>query len=235
MATINLILQGKGGVGKSLIASLLAQYLIHEGCQVASFDTDPVNASFAAYKALKVHMVDIMDGDTINTRHFDGLMETLIGLPEDVHAVIDNGASTFLPLSAYMAENAIPEFLQDHGHDLRIHTVITGGQAEGDTFQGLSTLLKTFSSSVTVWINPFFGKTDFLESSLCQDNLERFEAALILPNRKKETFGADMEQMLSMKLTFAEVFEHPQFQMMAQQRLKMMQRAIFEMLKEADI
>ena len=42
MSTVHLILQGKGGVGKSFIATLLAQYLQEKGVAVRCFDADPV-------------------------------------------------------------------------------------------------------------------------------------------------------------------------------------------------
>ena len=38
---IHLTLQGKGGVGKSLIAAILAQYLKGKGREVRCIDTDP--------------------------------------------------------------------------------------------------------------------------------------------------------------------------------------------------
>ena len=43
--TIHLILQGKGGVGKSVVASWLAEFLIGRGQPVrcVSIDGDPVN------------------------------------------------------------------------------------------------------------------------------------------------------------------------------------------------
>ena len=44
MATIHFILQGKGGVGKSMIASMLYQALLHYEKEVQAFDTDPVNS-----------------------------------------------------------------------------------------------------------------------------------------------------------------------------------------------
>jgi P-type conjugative transfer protein TrbG len=49
---IHLTLQGKGGVGKSLVASVLAQYLKEQGKDVRCIDTDPVNRTFAQYSAL---------------------------------------------------------------------------------------------------------------------------------------------------------------------------------------
>jgi len=50
--TIHLTLQGKGGVGKSLVASILAQYFRHRGTEIHCLDTDPVNQTFSQYTEL---------------------------------------------------------------------------------------------------------------------------------------------------------------------------------------
>lgn len=39
MAKIHFILQGKGGVGKSMISSLLAQYKLNQGESITCIDT----------------------------------------------------------------------------------------------------------------------------------------------------------------------------------------------------
>jgi CO dehydrogenase nickel-insertion accessory protein CooC1 len=47
MAKIHMVLQGKGGVGKSMIAAtVIAQYKASKGQQPLCIDTDPVNATF---------------------------------------------------------------------------------------------------------------------------------------------------------------------------------------------
>ena len=46
---IHMVLQGKGGVGKSFIAALMAQFLQDRGRDPVCIDTDPVNATFAGY------------------------------------------------------------------------------------------------------------------------------------------------------------------------------------------
>src|ERR1051325_6140975 len=51
-AEIHMTLQGKGGVGKSLVASVLAQYFGEQGRVVRCVDTDPVNRTLAQYSAL---------------------------------------------------------------------------------------------------------------------------------------------------------------------------------------
>ncbi len=238
MATINLVLQGKGGVGKSFIASLLAQYFLSRGYPICCFDTDPVNATFSGYKALQVNTVDIMDGDNINTSRFDQLIEALVSLPEGTEAIVDNGSSTFLPLGSYMKENRVAEMLQDNGHTIRTHTIITGGQGGGDTCQGLFSLLENKFKSITIWENPFFGKTDFLNEPFYLENKGKMgavEAIISLPDRKRETFGADIAKMLSMKLTFDEVLKRTDFTLMQRQRIVITKRELFELLEKAEL
>lgn len=97
MAKIHLVLQGKSGVGKSLIAVTIAQYKAMKGQKLLCLDTDPVNATFAGYQALNVRRLNILEGDEINTRHFDALVERIAASEGDV--IIDNGASSFVPLA----------------------------------------------------------------------------------------------------------------------------------------
>ena len=54
MATIHFIQQGKGGVGKSMIAVILYQVLGHLGKEIMAFDTDPVNSTLAGFREFAV-------------------------------------------------------------------------------------------------------------------------------------------------------------------------------------
>ncbi|WP_033480350.1 ArsA-related P-loop ATPase, partial [Xanthomonas phaseoli] len=73
MKKVHITLQGKGGVGKSLVASLIAQYLRQSDKDPVCVDTDPVNATFSAYEAFNARRLELMDGTKINERHFDDL------------------------------------------------------------------------------------------------------------------------------------------------------------------
>ncbi len=158
MSTIHFVLQGKGGVGKSLVASLLFQYLNGQGLPVSGVDTDPVNSTFSGYKELNIQPLNIMDGDDIDQRRFDSLMEIIFQQPKNSHIVIDNGAATFVPLCSYLKENSALDLLCNEGHDILLHTVITGGQAVVDTSAGLKTLAISFPTApLVVWLNRYFG------------------------------------------------------------------------------
>src|ERR1700685_4870409 len=92
--TIHLTLQGKGGVGKSLVASILAQYFRHRGAEIHCVDTDPVNQTFSQYAELAAEHLKLMHDGKIDSRGFDILMERL--LIEGGIFIVENGASTFI-------------------------------------------------------------------------------------------------------------------------------------------
>ena len=197
MSTIHFVLQGKGGVGKSLIASLLYQYLHQQGMSVSGVDTDPINSTFSGYKELSIQPLNIMEGDDIDQRRFDDLMEIIFKQPDEGHVVIDNGAATFLPLCSYLKDNDALDLLCNEGHVILLHTVITGGQAVVDTATGLKTLATSFPTApLIVWLNRYFGDIAmngkvFEEFKVYQDNYAKFRAVIEIPHLNKSTFGRD--------------------------------------------
>src|SRR5215471_11779742 len=233
-AAVHLSLQGKGGVGKSLIASILAQYLRHKGRQVQCVDTDPVNQTFSQYSALQVCHLNLLREGRIDPRAFDSLMERL--LTEDGLFVVDNGASTFIPLWHYILENNVVGVLREAGRRLYVHSVITGGQSLVDTLSGFGELAKTTADrNVIVWVNEYFGPVQdngkrFVEMRVFRENKEKVAGTVAIAKRSVDTFGRDVEEMLRRKLTFGEAIESPEFSIMARQRLKMVQADLFEQL-----
>lgn len=157
MAKVHIILQGKGGVGKSVIAAIVAQYKKSKGQEPTCIDTDPVNSTFEGYKYLNVTRLNIMTDDEINTRNFDSLVELIATTENDV--IIDNGASSFVPLSHYLISNEVPALLNEMGHEIVVHTVIAGSQSLLDTVNGFSQLADQFPKEAlfVVWLNPYWG------------------------------------------------------------------------------
>ena len=233
MATIHMVLQGKGGVGKSMIASFMTQYKLSKGRRPLCIDTDPVNASFQAYKSLKVQHLQIMKGDDIDPRSFDQLVEQVSKVKEDV--IIDNGASSFVPLSSYVISNQVPALLRDMGHQLVVHTVITGGQALSDTVHGFAQLVRQYPPEVlfVVWLNPYWGPIEregkaFEQMKAYLEHKDRVSAMVQLPDLKPETFGRDLSDMLQAHLTFDEAMALPSLTIMTRQRLSIIKKQLFE-------
>lgn len=156
---VHLTLQGKGGLGKSLVASLLAQYFLARGQPVRCIDTDPVNQTFSQYRLLKAEHIQLLRDGGVDQRGFDGLME--IVFREEGIFVVDNGTSTFIPLWNDLLEPNALEMLREAGRKVFVHTVITGGQALAATLKGFKSLAETSTDrNIVVWINEYFGKVE---------------------------------------------------------------------------
>lgn len=232
---VHFTLQGKGGVGKSFISSLLVQYLGGKGLPVTAVDTDPVNATLAGYKAFNTQRLELMENGSLIERNFDRLIEQVV--EEDTNFVIDNGAASFIPLSYYIAENDAINLIGENGKQVIIHTVITGGQALRDTLGGFASLAEQMpgNAELVVWLNEFFGDIEaegktFEEMKVYQNNKDRVRGIVRIARQTGSTFGEDVKLMLDSKLTFDEIKQSPDFGLMSKSRLSKVKTAIFEQL-----
>lgn len=213
MPKIHFVLQGKGGVGKSMCAFFLVQFLRRHDREVAAFDADPVNSTlyaFASSAGYPVERVELLDeADMLDPRRFDLLVDQLSRQPERTHSVVDNGSSSFLAAMGYLRESGVFDLLRENGHTVYAHTVITGGQAARDTLNGLEMLEKVFPGTpVIVWRNPFFGEVPPAKSS-CID----------LPEGNRSLSFRDVELILAEKLSFEDAMRQAE-SLMVRERLK---------------
>ncbi len=234
--------QGKGGVGKSVMAVYLAQYFLQRGINPILFDADIVNPTLSSFTKLGAQKVSLgLKPEVIDPRYFDLLMENLLNCRNDDYAIIDIGASSFLPLVAYMAENRIIDLFLDAGHKVRLQSIIVGGQPMLETMTNLSHILKNFPRAfVDIWLNEYFnpiitkdGKffedTDFFKTSQNQ-----IKSIIAIPSVNMATYGYDINKMLSNKLTFSEAIDdHINFNFMARQRLKNYSELVFNAIELA--
>lgn len=235
MSQVHFILQGKGGVGKTLVSSIFAQHRKNDDRDILCLDTDPVNASFAGFKTLGVRPIDIMKGTAIDPRRFDELMELLLNSEADL--VVDSGASTFLPLLAYLEETSAIPVLKDAGKSVLLHVVITGGQSKGDTLTGLEGIAERLGNHapIVVWVNEYFGQfsadgIDFEHTAVFKDHKDKISSIITIPERQAATFGKDISEMLRKKMTFNEVLASKDFNTMAKQRIKITRDLLYKQL-----
>jgi len=230
---IHIALQGKGGVGKSLISAILSQYLSSKGQDVCGIDADPVNQTLSEYQGLPVECLNLLREGSIEQREFDLLMERF--LKENGTFVVDTGASTFIPLWHYILENHAFDHLRQKGKRVFIHSVITGGQSLNDTLSGFEALAETREKNIVVWLNEYFGPVlqdgaGFADMAVCKRHANKLHGSVAIARRTADTFGRDMEEMISRKLTFDEAVKASDFTIMTKQRLLVVQRDLFEQL-----
>lgn len=233
--TVHLILQGKGGVGKSFVSSILAQYFKDKQKAVHCFDTDPVNATLAQYAELNAEHVNVLKRGAINEKEFDTIVEKVCR--EEGIYVIDTGATTFVPMWNYILENEILRFLEDHGRQVYVHSVVTGGQAMTDTLNGFGEVAKTAGhKNIIVWLNEYFGEVaghegkPFEELKVAQQHADRLVGSITIRERNSNTFGDDVKEMLERRLTFDSAIKSEDFSLVSKQRLAIVRRDLFEQL-----
>ena len=106
-----------------------------------------------------------------------------------------------------------------------------------DTVSGFAKIAATTSEkSIVVWVNEFFGPVvfqgrPFEEMKAYRDHAEKVHGVVIIPRRNRQTFGRDLEECLALKLTFEEAIKNGPMGLMSRQRLRVIQRELFEQLE----
>lgn len=240
------ILQGKGGVGKTTVSTFITQYLKDYLKQdYMAIDTDQVNASFASFKGLNVETINLMEENRITDTGWEMLANRLLDTDKP-NIIIDNGASSFVPLMNYAYDNDLFNILTSEEHSYEgtvfIHTVIAGGEGLAHTLAGLNTICNNFKNSNTriiVWINNFLGKvetqdkkiTDYLEY---KNNESKILGVVRIPTYKGDLFKKDLSDMLTHHRTFEEMKNDTSVFIMSRSRYVRMQKEMFAELNNVD-
>lgn len=236
---VHLVLQGKGGVGKSLISAILGQYFRVRKSPLHCYDTDPVNATFAQYQALAAEHINVLRRGAINDKRFDELFEKIC--QTEGICIVDTGATTFVPLWNYILENDILSFLAGRSRKVFVHTVVAGGQAMTDTLNGFERLAETTTEkNVIVWLNEYFGEVSndgkpFEQFRVAVEQAHKILGTVVIRERNPNTYGDDMRQMLTKRLTFEEAIRLGEFSLVSKQRLAIVRRELFEQLDRIEM
>jgi hypothetical protein len=117
-----------------------------------------------------------------------------------------------------------------------VHSVITGGQSLNDTLAGFEQLAETTrEKNIVVWLNEYFGAvlpagSLFRDMAVCRKHAGKVHGTVAIVRRTADTFGRDVEEMICNKMTFDEALNGSGFTIMAKQRLRVVQRDLFEQL-----
>ncbi len=155
--TIHLVIQPKGGSGKSFIAALLAEYLRSKGRLGLCIDLDVSNETFTEYAEFNVRRIDLIENKKVDQRKFDVFFENILKSKNDT--VVDTGANTYHPLTAYLEEEGFIGNLVEEGFHVVLHVPVTSAVTE--TLDGLVDIARAFPPmegvSIVVWANKTFG------------------------------------------------------------------------------
>ena len=137
MANIHLIGGEKGGVGKSVVARVLAQYMIDKGIPFLGFDTDRSHGSLLRFYADFASPVVVDRYESL-----DAVVEAASENREK-RVLVDLAAQTHEALVTWLDESGVLEALGENGLSLSYWHVMDSGR---DSVDLLKKLLDRFSS-----------------------------------------------------------------------------------------
>ena len=166
MSSLNFIGGEKGGVGKSVVARLLAQYFIDQDKAFIGFDTDRSHTSFTRFYAdyASPVLVDSFEG-------LDRMVSVFETAPEGElpRVVVDLAAQTAAPLARWIKDSDLLALLADMGITINFWHVADAGK---DSVDLLGRLVETYGAGPNYIIVKNQGRgTDFsqLDGSAAMD------------------------------------------------------------------
>jgi hypothetical protein len=157
MANIHLIGGEKGGVGKSMVSRVLAQYMIDKNIPFMGFDTDRSHGSLLRFYSDFASPVVVDRYESL-----DAVVEAAGDNP-DKRVLVDLAAQTHERLVKWMDESGVLEALSDHGLSLAYWHVMDSGK---DSVSLLKNLFDRFGSRLNYVL---------VLNQLRGDNFELFE------------------------------------------------------------
>lgn len=232
--SIHIVTQAKGGVGKSFISRILAQYL-REYMKVFCFDADPLNDGLVAFKGLEAHKLGLkmLNGNFDSRAYYDPLFETI--LLNDCAFLIDSGASTHINFISYIKGSDILNLFKENNRDITFHIPLSGAVDFNDCYKELLQLAELLpENKIIIWENSFNGNVD-----TSYRNEEKFKSLtnvlgiIELENLQGAPLLQDIELMHKQNLIFSEVDANPNyFGAIRRRRLSLYKHFIYDQLDE---
>ena len=139
MSTIHFVGGEKGGVGKSVVARLLAQYMIDHELPFIGFDTDKSHGSLLRFYSDYAAATIIDDYESLDT-----IIETASAQPEQ-RILVDLAAQTHQPLARWLDESGVLDLAEELGITICYWNVMDSGK---DCVDLLDKLLSQFGTQL---------------------------------------------------------------------------------------
>lgn len=162
--SLHIILSRKGGVGKSLIASILMEHFSRSGflSSPVGIDLDPKNSSFSDFSGFNVRTCEFLG---TGPAAFDALDKELVDIlnhsPAD-NFVFDTSGYGFDGLIRHLFSSGALDVLVEEGHKVVLHLPLVGGPSYSASKRSLTEVMKSCGEAmnIVVWINDYFGRPD---------------------------------------------------------------------------
>ena len=225
--TAHIVAAKKGGIGKTLSAAILTQYLRQIGIPVEAVDADPQAPKLSLIKALNAPLLPLIEHGEIKQSAFDPTFSHIV--KSQNATLIDTGSGAFLPILKYMRDNQLFDLLKQVNKQLFFHVIVISGPEKLNTAEGAAELLEKTKGSgakVVIWQNERNGIPQFEGKSMettdwYQENINQIAGIVKIRDYNNSAFAADFLTMMEDNLTYQEIMDgkSKSFDFMRQNRI----------------
>jgi len=229
MAQIHFIGGEKGGVGKSLVARVLAQYLIDHERPFLGFDTDKSHGALMRFYAGYASPVVVDRYESL-----DAIVEAAVAAP-DRSILVDMAAQTQDALTQWMDDSALIELSSELGLGLTYWHVMDSGR---DSVDLLKKLLDRFGSRLNYVLvqNHIRGDNfDILEASGEKKRALELHARVINIKRLHEASMIKIDSHSSSFWSATQSTDEHALGLLERQRVKMWLNSAYAELERAGV
>jgi hypothetical protein len=177
MSIIHFVGGEKGGVGKSVLARLLAQYMIDHELPFIGFDTDKSHGSLLRFYSDYAAATIIDDYQSLDT-----IIETASAQAEQ-RILVDLAAQTHQPLARWLDESGVLELAEELGITICYWNVMDSGKDCVDLLDHLLSQFGTQLNYILVQNQVRDDQFTLLEQSGVKDRALAFDAKVMTLKR----------------------------------------------------
>ncbi len=164
MASIHFVGGEKGGVGKSVVSRVLAQYFIDREKPFTGFDTDRSHRSFTRFYADYAHPTVVDSDESLDT------IAAAIEQDPQQNIIVDLAAQTFAPVSRWINDSGVFEAFKELNIGINFWHVMDDGK---DAVDLLGRLFDTFGTASNYVIVLNYGRGSDFKIFKCSAEYQR--------------------------------------------------------------
>ncbi|MDR3326122.1 MAG: hypothetical protein LBS66_02270 [Rhodospirillaceae bacterium] len=215
---IELTLQSRGGVGKTIVSAILTQYFQLLNRSLFCIDADILNPNFSKFKNLNAELFTL----GMDTSNDD--WKQLILRAEDInseHLIIDIPSSLYIPIWSQLTKGRA---LANLNHEVRFHYLFINTEIDEN---GLSKIVDNFlAEPIVVWIHHNLNETKTRELLSNKYGINKF---IYLSKRY------DLKKIFTNHLTFKEIIKSSTLSIYTKQNIILMLRELYQQMEEAGL
>ncbi len=165
---LNIILSPKGGIGKTMISTYLAEFLKDKfkGMNIICMDADNASQSFGQWDEFNVNPIRTFKNLSTELNELIEFFNSTIETKDTIY-IVDTGAAEYATITSFMGKiNEVYNMIKEN-NEIIIHTIIGDKQLLDITTTAIDDITNVLQKPrIALWVNDYFGLSPKFEESI---------------------------------------------------------------------